>query len=212
MSLDTVSNLFSVFLPGAARYEPKPALYDPRHFHHNVKVTYELTNFGRTSYQQHQQTHSTVTGELLHEDHIFNVLVDLKTRLPTPLTPDFISGLTSAVEVSPRPYPPVVPHVKPDATHQRSYHCHWSHTDYFYHTNQSQYVKFVYDTACDIAMAGELTHFKGDLAALHVDMIEVIYKGETRPNDLLCVHCWEVDASTLAFQVEKATEIGRAHV
>lgn len=189
--------------PGACRHIVQPALYEHAHYHNPCAVHYWLNNFGKTSYQQRQQTFSTTTKQLLFEDQIFNVFVDISTRLPTPLTDDFKASLTTPSDLCDMPSPPVVLSKKPAETLQRSYHTHWSHVDYFKHTNQSQYVKFMFDAACDMSMSGELTQFQGDLAERRLEVIEVIYKSETTPNQKLTIHCWEEEGSKLNFQIEK---------
>ena len=201
-------NLVSL-ISGAARYEISEALYDHRHYYNPIRYQFSLAHLGQTSYQQYGKAYSTVTGDLLYTDSIFNILMDKNTRRPSRLGDDF-KDYFSAHVCGPTgiKLDPVRPLVKPENTFKTQTRLEWNQSDYFYHTNQSEYVKVVYDAATVFGMENKFKRIRGDLANRKVHMIEMIYKGETFPGDVLDVHVWEVAEESRSEGKETNTKDG----
>ena len=68
-----------------ARFEVFDGLYNQEQFYNPVRYDYSLSHLGGSSYQNYGEAYSTITGELLSKDYIFNVCIDVKTRRPAPL-------------------------------------------------------------------------------------------------------------------------------
>lgn len=71
----------------------------------------------------------------------------------------------------------------------------WSDTDAYKHTNYLSYVKFCLDAAQD-AVANDLySTFTGDILCYGVRSIDVLYKAESKVNDMLTVSSWQDDSN-----------------
>ena len=136
-----------------------------------------------------QKAVSSVTGELLLEQVDFLVVVDEKSRRPVQI-PQQMMDITENFHPARVPVEKILPLEKPNQTHIVKYVPKWSNTDYYFHTNQAQYLKYVHDAAADLVKEGKLKVFTDDIAKYRIKEMITQYQGETRPNEELDIHVW----------------------
>ena len=78
-----------------------------------------------------------------------------------------------------------------------------THMDYYYHSNQANYLKYCHDAASTVVFNRAITFHWADFALEKIKRIEGIYKGETRPGDRLDIHVWKSGGLELSLQIEK---------
>ena len=67
----------------------------------------------------------------------------------------------------------------------------WNDTDAYKHTNYLSYVKFCFDAAQNAISEGVYSAFSGDVLHYGVKAVEMVYKAESRANDVLTIVSWE---------------------
>ena len=146
------------------------------------------------------------TGEPLTTDTVWNVLVDLKKRRPTPATPHFLSAFigkaTEPLNIETTPFTPAE---KPATSDVMSHDVivDTNVLDYYSHTNQANYLKFVVDAVSSLTFSGKLKLSRNDFAEEKVKRMQMVFKNEAVPGQTLRVFCWKGnDSQTLNFQLE----------
>ena len=195
------------YFAGAARYEVTQDFYDKDHYYNPVIYEYQLANISKTSYTQTLTSYAERTRKLLTRDVIVNVMVDLEKRIPTPVPDTFVKHFTDvAVLASDVKVPPILPVSKPADALKHDVQVDTTCMDYYYHTNQANYIKFAHDAASVLTFNGQLKLGHKDFAQERIKMMEMIYKSESNAGDRLTVHCWQSNERELSFQIENAAD------
>ena len=151
---------------------------------------------------------SEVTGKKLTRDEIVNVVVDLRKRAPTQL-PDAYAQYLYDVAVPPCDIriPPILPVLcKPDDALMHAVTVDTTSMDYYYHTNQANYLKFLHDAASALTFSGQLQLGCKDFAEERIKTMEMVFKSESNAGDKLTVYCWQSGQREVSFQIENLLE------
>ena len=166
-----------------------PAFYDRRHYHNVLKCTDRLVNLGRTSYQHLTEVESIETGKLLHRLVAQLVCVDSKSRRPVEIPQE--DRLLLEKNTQKYNMEKIASLQKPETTHCSERRVYPSDTDYYFHLNQSVYLRICHDAMTEASLDGTFSRLKGDLAQYRIRYADTLILAENLPGDNLDVHCWE---------------------
>jgi acyl-CoA thioesterase FadM len=81
----------------------------------------------------------------------------------------------------------------------------WNEMDGYGHTNYLSYIKFCFDAAADAVAKNAYSAFSGDILRYNVKTIQLLFKAESRPNDMLEVVSWQSPTNPyqLHFTIQK---------
>ncbi|RUS90056.1 hypothetical protein EGW08_002169 [Elysia chlorotica] len=188
LEFDKLYQNYLVFIASATT-KVYPKLYDYSVTKGPLEIHVELDNVGKTSFGLKTSIFQEATDTPLCESFVQSVFVDLAKRKPNP-PPDwwlekYKQGLEGQATLR------VPRHVLPQDGILWNYQMKVaaSEIDTYWHTNWSQYVKFMFNAYVDFS-AG--THSSGNLAAAFQKSKEfsVLYMQESNLGDSLDVQLW----------------------
>ena len=189
-----------------AKYTMFPSFYEKTHMYHPVEVTYKIGQLGKTSYNLIDEARSVITGELLHSAVHVQVTVDKETRRPAMLPDWFKAKYEKHIHGISWKYSPKE---KPsEKMYSFPYRVVWSDTDYYYHVNQSSYIRFCLDAIAEAGMEGRLKDINRDIGQVKVKEMRMLYAAETKPHEELNIHVWQDDVNlkTVHCEIEKESK------
>ena len=197
-----------LFFTVSSRVEVNQNFYKLSSPKYPLTITTRLSHMGKTSFYLKSDLLSPVQKEPYATFTFMTVIVDPKTRLPTP-GPDWWR------EKFGKPSHPVTPKrmdplQQPENPECLSLRVAYSDTDDNCHTNWTTYIRACYDAFMDSALRKTYRHVSEEEAHKGVKYLDITFKKESGIGDKLDVYSWETDKredKELGFEIKKGSDV-----